>query len=100
MTYRMMFTLPFIGAALGASLTGCGEPPNADDVKASTIANCERQWSRMGGPAGKGVDMCRCIVNEAENRGLAMTDIFTGSEAELKEVAKSCALANGVQPST
>ena len=77
---------------------GCGEAPTGEGIKDSTIANCERQWDRMGGPAGKGEIMCSCIVNEAENRGLAMTDIFTGAEAELKEVAKSCARVHGMQP--
>jgi hypothetical protein len=91
MRIRMMMAVPM----LAAMPAGCGEPPSAEEVNASTIANCERQWSRMGGPAGKGADMCRCIVNEAANRGLEMTDIFSGSEAELKDIAKSCAAAYG-----
>jgi hypothetical protein len=50
MHLRMMMAV----VMLAAMPAGCAEPPTAEEINASTIANCERQWTRMGGPAGKG----------------------------------------------
>ena len=86
-----------IGLTLGLPmmLTACG-PSSPEEIRASAIAKCERQFGRMAPDASAGNAMCTCMVDDLAAKGLEITDMLGEGRAAVEEVTRSCARQNGV----
>ena len=81
--------------ALTAALTACG-PQTPDEVRAASIAKCERQFGRMSPDPSKGNALCSCMTDRLAEQGLEITDMLGAGRDQVESITRSCAAKAGI----
>jgi hypothetical protein len=82
-------------AAAMAGLVGCG-PTTPEDVRAATIAKCERQFGKMAPDPAKGNALCSCMADEMVAEGVEITDMLGSGRDAVERIVRACAGRAGV----
>ncbi|MEO9462716.1 MAG: hypothetical protein ABJ242_08275 [Marinomonas sp.] len=77
------------------ALTGCG-PQTPEDIRAASIAKCERQFGQMAPDPEKGAAFCGCLTDKLADQGLEITDMLGSGREKVMSAARSCGAANGI----
>ncbi len=81
--------------ALSCVLAGCG-PSSPEEVRAASIAKCERQFGRIAPDPSKGNALCSCMTDRLAEQGLEITDMLGAGRAQVESITRSCAMQAGV----
>lgn len=81
---------------LAALLAGCGQP-SPEDVRAASLARCERQFGKVAPDPAKGAALCGCLVDRLAEEGLDITDMLGGDRGTVEGIGRSCASRAGVK---
>ena len=82
--------------AIAFALSGCG-PSSPEEVRAASIAKCERQFGRMAPDPSKGNALCTCLTDGLIEKGLEITDMFGENRSTVEGTLRSCASRVGIQ---
>ena len=78
-----------------ATLSACG-PQSPEEVRAASVAKCERQFGRMAPDPSKGNALCTCMTDKLAEEGLEITDTLGGDRSKVEEITRSCGRKAGV----
>lgn len=78
-----------------AMLGACG-PQSPEDIRAASVAKCERQFGRMAPDPSKGAALCTCLIDRLADAGLEMTDMLGADRSKVEGIARSCGASAGV----
>lgn len=78
------------------ALAGCG-PSSPEEVRAASIAKCERQFGRMAPDPSKGNALCTCLTDGLIEKGLEITDMFGENRSSVEGTLRSCAARVGIK---
>ncbi len=81
--------------ATGA-IAACG-PQSPEDVRATTIAKCERQFGRMAPDPSGATALCTCMSDRLAEEGLEVSDMLGGGREKVEGIVRSCASQAGIQ---
>ena len=81
--------------ALTATLAACG-PQSPEEVRAASIAKCERQFGRMSPDPSKGNALCSCMTDRLAEQGLEVTDMLGAGRAQVESITRTCAAQAGI----
>lgn len=80
---------------LALMLAACG-PQSPEDIRAASVAKCERQVGKMAPDPAKGAALCGCMVDRLAADGLEITDMLGSDRAQVEAITRSCARSVGV----
>lgn len=79
----------------GSGIRADQERYGADD-RGISMGRCVRQFERMAAGIDGAERLCGCMLDEFDNRGLAVTDAFGDSYEEMVGITQSCAQVEGI----
>lgn len=80
---------------LALMLAACG-PQSPEDIRAASVAKCERQVGKMAPDPAKGAALCGCMVDRLAADGLEIADMLGSDRAQVEAITRSCARSVGV----
>jgi hypothetical protein len=81
--------------ALTTLLAACG-PQSPEEVRAASIAKCERQFGRMAPDPSKGNALCSCMTDRLAEQGLEITDMLGAGREQVESITRNCAARAGI----
>ena len=85
-----------VGAlALSGALAACG-PSSPEEVRAASVAKCERQFGRMAPDPSQGNALCSCMTDRLAEQGLEITDMLGAGRAQVERITRGCAAQAGI----